>query len=215
MPLLEQSGLYYPNRFARWFFLATEDVMGKHGLSAVLNQAGLESYMDHLPPDNLQRQFDFANLAALNQAFEDMYGARGGRGMALRIGRSSFAHGMQGFGAFAGMHAPAYRSLPLEQQVDIGVKALSMIFSRFSDQNTRLEDNADTYELIVENSPMVWGRVTDRPACHSLVGVMQEALNWSSNGHEFHVQETTCRGVGGERCTFKVNKKPIGLILKH
>ncbi|MEQ8674712.1 MAG: 4-vinyl reductase [Aggregatilineales bacterium] len=215
MPLLEQSGLYYPNRFARWFFLATTDVMGKHGLSAVLSLAGLESYTDNPPTDDMARQFDFANIAALNQALEDMYGARGGRGMALRIGRASFTQGMRQFGAFSGMNAAAYRELPLEKHIEIGLKALSVVFTRFTDQESILEEEDDAYLMRVENSPMVWGRITDKPACHMLVGLMQESLHWSSIGHEFHVQETSCRASGGDDCIFKINKKPIGLMLKR
>lgn len=215
MPLLEQSGLYYPNRFARWFFLATNDVMGKGGLSAVLSLAGLESYTDHPPSDDMARQFDFANIAALNQALEDMYGARGGRGMALRIGRASFTQGMQHFGAFAGMTAPAYKALPLEKHVEISLKALVTIYSRFTDQETTLEEEDDAYLIRMDNSPMVWGRITDKPACHMLVGIIQEALHWSSVGYEFNVQETSCRASGGDECIFKINKKPIGLMLKR
>jgi hypothetical protein len=86
--VLEPSGLYYPNRFARLFFLAMEDVMGKHGLNSVLSIANLDAYIDQPPPDNMARQFDFAYMAALSEALENMYGTRGGRGIALRFGPS-------------------------------------------------------------------------------------------------------------------------------
>ncbi len=214
MPLLEQSGLYYPNRFARWFFLATDDVMGKHGLSAILGLAGLESFMENPPADDMSRQFDFANIAALNQALEDMYGARGGRGMALRIGRASFSYGMRHFGAFSGMNAQAYRDLPQAKQTEIGLKALANVFTRFTDQDTILTEQDDSYLLSIENSAVVWGRITDKPACHMLIGIMQEALHWSTGGYEFIVQETACRASGGDQCVFKANKKPIGLMNK-
>jgi predicted hydrocarbon binding protein len=57
---------------------------------------------------------------------------------------------------------------------------------------------------------MAWARSSDRPVCHALGGIIQEALRWASNGYEFHVQETTCRASGSEHCVFKINKKPIG-----
>ena len=80
----EKSGYYYPNKFARIFIDAMEEVMGKNGLNAVLNLAGLQHYVDNYPPDNLEKGFDFSEFTALNVALEDMYGPRGGRGLALR-----------------------------------------------------------------------------------------------------------------------------------
>lgn len=83
----EMAKLYYPNKIARIFLAAMEDVMGKNGLNAILNLAGLQKYIDNFPPDNLEREFDFADFTALQIALEDMYGPRGGRGLA-QIGRA-------------------------------------------------------------------------------------------------------------------------------
>lgn len=210
--MLEQSGLYYPNRIARWFFLAVEDVMGKQGLNTVLSMVGLDVYIDQPPPDNLARQFDFAYMAALNQGLEDIYGSRGGRGMALRIGRASFSHGMKRFGALAGVEDPAFQALPLEEQINLGLKAIAAVFTNFSDQVSTVEDHGDVYHFNVANSPMAWGRVADRPVCHALVGIIQEGLRWCSMGYEFHVQEVACRAIGDEECIFKINKHPIGQL---
>lgn len=186
--------------------------MGKNGLNAVLSLAGLEAYIDHPPPDNLTRQFDFAYLAALNQALEDMYGARGGRGMSLRIGRACFAHGMKTFGALAGLSDPAFKALPLTSRTYLGLEALASVYSNFSDQKSYVRHAETAYEFVVENSPMAWGRVSDRPVCHAIGGMIQEALRWASNGYEFHVHETMCHAAGSDDCVFKVNKKPIGQL---
>lgn len=210
--MLEPSGLYYPNRIARLFLLAMEDVMGRNGLNAILSLAGLEPYIDQIPPDNLARQFDFAAMAALNQALEDMYGARGGRGMALRIGRACFARGLKNFGAMAGMSDPAFQALPLESRGKLGLEALAAIFTNFTDQRSLFIEQDATYELHTDFSPIAWGRTADKPVCHALVGIIQESLRWASDGYEYHVQEVSCRAVGGESCIFRVNKKPIGQL---
>ena len=76
----EKSGLYYPNLMARIYLDALEEVMGKNGTNAVLNLAGLSYLIDNFPPNNLIREFDFADFGALGQAIDDMYGPRGGRG---------------------------------------------------------------------------------------------------------------------------------------
>jgi predicted hydrocarbon binding protein len=189
-----------------------DEVMGTSGLNAVLSLAGLDAYIDNPPPDTLTRQFDFAYLAALNQALEDMYGARGGRGMALRIGRACFAHGMKSFGALAGINDPAFKALPLPSRVHLGLEALASVFTNFSDQKSYMRTEENYYEFVVENSPMAWGRTSDKPVCHALVGMIQEALRWASNGYEYHVQETACHATGSEECIFRINKKPIGQL---
>lgn len=210
--MLEQSGLYYPNRIARWFFVATEEVMGKHGLNTVLSMAGLDAYIDQPPPDNLARQFDFSFLSAFGQGLEDMYGVRGGRGMALRIGRASFARGMKTFGAFSGMADPAFQGLDLDKRVYLGLKALAAVFTNFTDQESTLDDAGDIYRFTAVISPFAWGRTADKPVCHALAGVIQESLRWSSTGYEYHVQEVACRAAGGEQCVFRINKQPMGQL---
>ena len=184
--------------------------MGKNGLNAILSLAGLETYIDNPPPDTLDRQFDFANLAALSEALEDMYGARGGRGMALRVGRACFAHGMKSFGALAAISDPAFSVLPLGSRSYLGLRALASVFSNFSDQSSEVRDSSDMYEFVVDVSPFSWARTADRPVCHALSGIIQEALRWASNGYEYHVQEVACHATGGDECVFKVHKKPIG-----
>ena len=198
--MLEPSGLYYPNRIARAYLRAMGEVMGKNGLNAILSLAGLEQYIDNPPPDTLTKQFDFAYLAALSQALEDMYGARGGRGMALRIGRACFSLGIKSFGALAGVTDPAFAVLPLPSRSYLGLRAMA--------STVTTED--DAYEVHVDVSPFSWSRTAEKPVCHALVGITQETLRFASNGYEYHVQEIACRAIGNDECVFRVNKLPIG-----
>ena len=78
------SGYYYPNRIARIYLQAMEEVMGRNGLNALLNLTGLEQYKEEHPPNNLDKEFDFADFSSLNQGLFDIYGARGGRGLGLK-----------------------------------------------------------------------------------------------------------------------------------
>jgi hypothetical protein len=141
-----------------------------------------------------------------------MYGARGGRGMALRVGQACFSLGMKTFGAMAGMADPAFQALPLENRTKLGLEALAAIFTNFSDQTSTVRDQGGYYEFVTEYSPMAWGRTADKPVCHALTGIIREALRWSSDGYEYHVQEITCRAAGGDECVFRVTKKPIGQV---
>jgi len=89
MEAITKSGFYYPNKFALITINALEDVMGKNGLNAILNLASLGNLIDNLPEDNLNKEFDFADFSAINQALEEMYGPRGGRGLAVRTSRGA------------------------------------------------------------------------------------------------------------------------------
>ena len=107
-PEHKKSGYYYPNKFARITLDAMQEVMGENGLNAILNLAGLSEYIGNFPPDNLEKEYDFADYTALNIALEEMYGPRGGRGLALRAGRATFAQGLRAFGALAGVGGLAF-----------------------------------------------------------------------------------------------------------
>ncbi len=206
--MLEPSDLYYPNRFARLLLVAMADVMGGHGLNTILGLAGLERYIDQPPPNDLARQFDFAYIAAINQTLEDVYGPRGGRGIALRIGRAMVANGLNHFGALAGMQDPAFQALPLPNRIHLGVGALAAVFSKFTDQATSVEVADSYYRFIVSPAPMTWGRAIDQPANHMLTGIIQQTLSWATQGKEFIVQEQPSND--DETTVFHINKKPIG-----
>ncbi len=204
------SGLYYPNRMAQLYITALEEVMGVNGLHAILNLAGLQQYIENPPGESLNREFDFAHFTALNIALEDMYGPRGGRGLALRGGRVCFTRGLRNFGALAGAGDLAFKVLPLPAKLKLGLPALASIFTNFSDQHTTLEEHDDHYLYIMHQCPVCWGRTAEAPVCHVAVGVIQEGLRWVSGGREFRVLETKCHARGDEHCACLIYKQPIG-----
>jgi hypothetical protein len=204
------SGYFYPNKIARIFLLAMEEIMGKNGLNAVLNMAKLSYLIDNYPPDNLDKEFDFAAFTALNQALEEMYGPRGGRGLALRGGRASFARGLQGFGALAGVGDLAFRVLPLGAKLKMGLPAMAGIFTQVSDQISRVEEKSDHFEYFIDRCPVCWSRKADKQVCHAATGLLQEGLRWVSGGKEFRVDELACIAMGEKSCVFAVYKEPVG-----
>jgi hypothetical protein len=184
-------------------------VMGKNGLNAILNLAGLSHLIDNYPPDNLERQFDFADFSSINGALEEMYGPRGGRGLALRAGRATFSEGLRNFGALAGAGDLAFKVLPLSAKLHIGVPAMAKIFSTTSDQLSTVQDQGDCFLYTIHRCPVCYGRKLDKPACFMAVGLLQEGLKWVSGGREFKVVQATSRGTGDEVCDFQIFKEPI------
>jgi predicted hydrocarbon binding protein len=206
---IEQSGLYYPNKIARIYLEVLEDIMGKNGLNSVLHKADLDRLIDNFPPDNLKKEFDFAEFAALNQALDDTYGPRGGRVFALRGGKASVKAGLDAFGAAVGVGGLALKVLPLPAKLRVGLPAEAKIFSTFSDQTSRVEDRGDRFVYVIERCPVCWGRHADRPICHGAVGLLQGGLHWVSGGKDFKVVETHCHAMGHENCQFDVYKEPL------
>ncbi len=203
------SGLNYPNRVARIYLNAMEDVMGQNGLNAILNMAGLAELVGNYPPDNLDKGFDFADYSALNAALEEMYGPRGGRGLALRAGRASFANGLRDLGALAGVGDLAFKVLPMKAKLKVGLPAMAKIFTQISDQKSTVADTENEYIYTIHACPVCWEREADKHICFSAVGLLQEGLKWVSGGHEFRVNEIKCIAVGDDVCEFIIQKEPI------
>jgi hypothetical protein len=210
VPRIEPSGYYYTNMIVRFCLEAMEEIMGKNGLNAILNLAGLSHLIDNYPPADLNKGFDFADFSALMGALDEMYGPRGGRGLQLRAGRVGFARGGQKMGAMVGVGDLAFKVLPLGAKLKAGLPAMAMIFSKFSDQKSTVEDRGDYYAYVIHRCPVCWGRTADHPICFAAKGLLEEGLHWVSGGRKFRVDEIECIAMGEETCTFAIYKEPIG-----
>lgn len=210
MSATQTSGLYYPNKFGLIIIKSLEEVMGKNGLNAILNMAGVSHYVDRYPPDNLEKGFDFSEVSGIGLALEDMYGPRGGRGLALRAGRATFSDALKNFGALAGVADLAFAVLPLQAKLRIGLPAFAKIFVELTDQETAVKERENEFVWTIYKCPCCWGRRdADKPLCYFSTGLLQESLKWVSGGHEFRVTESRCVAVGDEVCEFIIQKQPI------
>jgi predicted hydrocarbon binding protein len=210
MDLIPESGYFNSNKFARIFLESIEEIAGKHGLNSVLNYAGMPFLINNLPPDNLERAFDFANFSMINQALTEIYGERGGRGLSLRIGRTTFDDVLKDYGALAGVGDMAFKILPMQAKIKFGLNAMARVFSEKSDQLSSLVDEGDQYIYKIERCPICWGRENqDQPVCYYMVGLLKEGLHWVSGGKEFQVIETRCIAMGEQACEFEIDKKHL------
>jgi len=210
VPRIEPSGYYYTNMIVRFTIEAMEEIMGKNGLNAILNLAGLSHLIDNYPPANLKKEFEFADFSALMGALEEMYGPRGGRGLQLRAGRVGFTRGGRKMGAMVGVGDLAFKVLPLGAKLKAGLPAMAMVFSQFSDQKSTVEDRGEYYAYIMNPCPVCWGRTADHPICFAGKGLLEEGLHWVSGGRKFRVEEIECIAMGDAACTYAIYKEPIG-----
>jgi predicted hydrocarbon binding protein len=210
MEPIPKSGYYYANKMALIAIKAFEDVMGKNGLNAILNLAHLSHLIDRYPPDNLAKEFDFADLTAIMIALEEMYGPRGGRGLALRAGRVTFDESLRNFGALAGASDLAFKVLPMQTKLRIGIPAMAKIFSQISDQYSTVEERENEFIYTIHRCPQCWSRTgLDKPVCFIGAGLLQSGLKWVSGGSEFRVNESKCMAMGDSVCEYTIQKHPI------
>ena len=203
------SSHFFPNKMGRIVLLALEEVMGVNRLNAVLSLARLQHLIAAYPPNDFGRAFSFDELGRLFQALDEMYGPRGGRGIALRAGHSAFRHGIRDFGPILGVADVAFRLLPLRAKLKTGIEAMAQTFNQFSDQAVRLGENEQYFQWRMNPCGVCWGRKSDSPCCHLSVGILEEGLYWSSGGKTFYVEETTCIAAGEPECTIVVRKAPL------
>ena len=183
---------FWPNKMGRMFLLALEDVMGKNGVNAVLNLAKLRHLVNRYPPNNLDLGFSFEEMSGINKSLEEMYGPRGGRGLATRAGRAGFKYALKDFGSLLGMADLAFRLLPLGMKLKVGLNAMADTFNKFTDQRVTLEEEADHFVYTIDRCPVCWGRHADEPTCHAATGLLQETVHWISGGKTFHIEEISC-----------------------
>jgi predicted hydrocarbon binding protein len=203
------SQYFYPNKMGWIILQAIEEILGHNGLNAVLNQSRLSHLINNYPPNNLERQFPFQNISAINAALEELYGPRGGQGMAIRCGRVSFKYILRELGPEIGLSDPAFRLLPPHTKIREGLTLLANAFNQSSDQSVRVEETEANFLWHIEPCPICWGRHSDAPVCHATVGMLQEALYWVSGGKFFNVEESLCVARGDPACTIRIDKDPL------
>jgi len=208
-PALPPPQYYWPNKMGRMFLLALEDVMGKNGVNAVLNLARLRHLINNYPPNNLDLGWSFDEMGALNQSLEDMYGPRGGRGLATRAGRAGLYYALKDFAAVLGIADLAFRLLPMGMKIKIGLNAMSETFNKTSDQVVRVEEELDHFLYYIDRCPVCWGRQAQTPICYGALGLLQEGLHWVTGGKNVRVEEIECIAMGHPSCVFVVEKRPL------
>lgn len=204
-----QPRYYYGNKMARIYLQALEDVLGKNGVNALLNLAKLKHLINNYPPNNFEREFPFEDFAALNQALDDVYGPRGGRGLGTRGGRATFKYVLKEYGAMLGISDLAMRLMPLGMKLRLGLGVMAETFNRSSDQVVRLEEDNEHFYYHIVRCPVCWGRKSTSPICYVALGLLQESLAWVTGGKSMSVVETTCIAKGDPTCCFVIDKKPL------
>jgi predicted hydrocarbon binding protein len=206
---MNSDSFFYPRKMGRIMLTGMEEVMGLQGVDAILRLASLERYIQNYPPASAELDFPFETVSLLQSTLEQNYGPRGGRGLALRIGRACFSYGLKEYGSMLGLTEMAFRLLSLPTKLSTGTKTFADLFNKHTDQKVRVEEKGNKIFWHIERCPLCWERSANEPVCHLAVGLLQESLYWLSGGKVFDVKETTCIAQGDADCTIVINTVPF------
>jgi predicted hydrocarbon binding protein len=210
MEPMTKSGYYFSNRYARILLKGYEEVLGRERLHSVLSQAHLEACLAAYPPDNLERDIDFVDCSAVNLALEELYGSRGGCGLAMRAGRAAFNDLLQEFGGQLSVDQMAFKLLPLREKIRVDLQSLADLLSQISDQVTTVTEQKASFLFTVQRCPVCWGRnLAVNPVCCLTTGILQENIRWLSGGQDWCIVETRCIAKGDPVCEFEVPKTAL------
>jgi predicted hydrocarbon binding protein len=200
---------YYPNQLGRILLLSLEEIIGRNGITTVLNTAQLSDFIENYPPKNLDLQFGYGHVSKIMIALEKVYGQRGGRGFARRAGYAAFKYGLREFGPSTGVSSLSFRLLPWRRKMRSGLNTLADTLNRLAGQCVRVEEQDDRFLWYTDPCPLCHERKTIGPVCQFIAGVLEEMLFWLSGSKYFIVNETQCVASGDPTCLVVIDKKPL------
>lgn len=204
---------FYPPGRLNWVILqAMEEILGRAGMDEVFCLMGRAESLNR---DDLaggrDPGFPLEQISHLQAGLERAYGARAGRGLALRIGRVCFKFSLGEFGSELGFSDLSFRLLPLQAKLKTSNEAFAVLFNTITGQHIHLETDEKCITWQIEHCPLCRSRHSEVPCCHLAVGWLQEALFWVSGGKYFEVEERKCIANGDSACTIVIDRAPLGL----
>jgi predicted hydrocarbon binding protein len=205
---MERGKHFQSNRRTRSHLDALSELIGKHGLTALLRLAGLQGWIDHPPPHDDAFGVDFADMAALSATLEGMYGPHGGRALGARVGRALFRAEQAQIEADLEPVDAAFKAQPASARVNGVLHAVAKATRRHTHSDVEVEEKEGAFLVHVKPCPLCWGiREADHPICHSTTGFLQQAIEWIGAGDDYRVEEVSCATIRpGEEdaCVFAV-----------
>lgn len=193
------------NSLMRQALTSMQEVMGEHGLNAVLKSCGLDKFVGNFPPNDLEPSIKASQYAQLNQAIEDFYG-RGGKGILRRIGKASFQYGVREQAALLGVAGVALKLMPQKERIKFILNGMANALKKSNPQvDARLDESGDKLAYIESTCAICNGRHSETPICYLYIGSVSEAVQWAT-GREYVVTETHCLAKGDEYCRFEIGE---------
>ncbi|MBN1572810.1 MAG: hypothetical protein JW984_06390 [Deltaproteobacteria bacterium] len=174
---------------------ATEDVMGKNGMKALMNYAGMSHLFENMPDYSPEKGFTDDDLKAIDQSFLKILGISGTMALYRVIGRAAGRYPLE-LGIFDG-----FQSLPTDEKL---LKVIEQI-PIFTGRGTVFVEG----DTIVYDNPLCAfceGQESTKPICSFVSGLMDEFIAWSGK-KDWRAVETRCKAMGSDSCRYEILPK--------
>lgn len=171
---------------------ATEDVMGKNGMKALMNYAGMSHLIDNMPDYSPEKGFTDDELKAIDQSFLKILGLSGTMALYRVIGKAAGRYPIE-LGIFDFL-----KDLPADEKLLKVIEQIPIFTGR-----GEVFKEGDT---IVYNNPQCAfceGQESKRPVCSFVSGLMDEFIRWSGK-EGMRAVETQCKAMGHDACRYEI-----------
>ena len=204
-----QDEFFYPNKMSNILLRTMKELLGRDQMELVMQEGQLEEFLQDFPPNDLKKEYPFRGVSGITAGLENVLGVEQGRQKAVELGHLAFVRGIIDFDPMLGIIDMPRRLMPLGMKIRLGLDIFAVVFNRFSDQQVQISEDKDNYLWVITRCPVCWERHVSSPACDLAVGILQQSLEWVSNGRKFQVEETECIAAGARTCTIAIAKQPL------
>lgn len=198
------------NFHMRMWLETLQNIVGPHGLNAILNHAHLEKYKDAFPPGNDEKEIPLEDVKNLRLSLIDLFGSKGAWGLQLRIAREITR-------IFIERRSGVTKALQVAGKLLSENKKIRITLERYMEQAGKmtsftsdtprfeLREEEDYFLLIDRDRYESEGITSEAPVCGIIVGTLQAMIEWIT-GHKHKVEEVECRAMGYPADVFKIWK---------
>ena len=196
------------NKAFRVILLGVGEIVGKNGLKSVLNYAGLTKYIDHLPPNDSEKNGPcISEVTRLDVAIEEIFGEQGARAILFQVGRMQAKWGIDENPDIAAAAKSAMATMSEHDRAKTILTYTADTVSKQLDTETWVEEAETEFLYKDKAATHCFNRKSDAPVCHPVDGFLTGLVAWAVGNNGWKVQETTCMATGGTYCTYRISKK--------
>ena len=198
------------NFHMRMWLDTLQNIVGPHGLNAILNHAHLEKYKDAFPPGNDEKEIPLEDVKNLRLSLIDLFGGKGAWGLQLRVGREITR-------IFIERRSGVTKALQVAGKLLSESKRIRITLERYMEQAGQMTDSSSDiprFELREEEDYFLLtdrdryeseGITSEAPVCGIIAGTFQTMVEWIT-GHKHKVEEIECRAMGYPADVFRIWK---------
>jgi predicted hydrocarbon binding protein len=180
------------NGVVRILMDATEDVIGVHGLRALLNFAKMPYLFENKPDYGYDKNYTDEEYSRIIISYYDLLGISGAKSVFRMIGKAIVKR-TTGLGLF-----DSVKEFPPEERLFKAVELYTMVSGR---GRVFMEDNAIVFDNFACST--CFNVKSETPVCTIINGFLDDLAVWSGFTGKRSV-ETRCKAMGHETCRYEI-----------